>query len=119
MCKVKVKMSLYITKQHAMKTNGGMEVQLHGFLISVLGGVEWSDLRSDHFILGEKYPLYRRLSGVQSPSGRGGEEKNPCPNRDSKLYSSTLSVVTKLTELSGLYLKWILFNINGARPCDL
>jgi hypothetical protein len=26
-----------------------------------------------------RYPLDRRLSGPESQSGRGGEEKNPCP----------------------------------------
>jgi len=35
-CKVKVKLSLCLTKHHAMNTCGGVEVQLHVFLTSAL-----------------------------------------------------------------------------------
>jgi hypothetical protein len=55
--KIKVKLSLCLTKHHAMKTYWGMEVWLHAFLTS-----------------GD-----RRIDGPHSKSGRGGEEKNSSP----------------------------------------
>jgi hypothetical protein len=36
---------LCLTKLHAMKTYGGMEVQLRSFLTSALAGGEWSAWR--------------------------------------------------------------------------
>jgi hypothetical protein len=49
------------------------------YLTSALNGCEWSASRPCRFIPREKrrwYPLDRRLGGLQSRSGRGGEEKN-------------------------------------------
>jgi hypothetical protein len=43
---LKIKLSLLLTKHHAMKTHGGVKVQLHAFLTSVLNGGEWSASRS-------------------------------------------------------------------------
>jgi len=40
MIKLKVKLFLYLTKQHAMKTRGGADAQPHEFLTSALGKVE-------------------------------------------------------------------------------
>jgi hypothetical protein len=40
---VKVKLSLCLTKHHAMKMYWGVEVQLHPFLTSALAGDEWSE----------------------------------------------------------------------------
>jgi len=63
--KVKVKMSLcltkvrrhedilYLTKHHAMKTYGGMEVYLQEILTSALDGGEWLAPCSRRFPLGE------------------------------------------------------------------
>jgi hypothetical protein len=34
---------------HALKAHGGVDVQLHTFLISALDGVEWSASRPGHF----------------------------------------------------------------------
>jgi hypothetical protein len=45
----KVKLSLCLTKYHAMKTYWGVEVQLHAFLISALDGGEWSASRTGRF----------------------------------------------------------------------
>jgi hypothetical protein len=80
--KVKVKLSLCLTKHHAMKTYWGVEVDLHVFLTLALGGGEWSALLPGRFTLREKspwYPLDKRLGGPQSHPGRGGEEKNSNP----------------------------------------
>jgi len=49
---------------------------MHLFLISALYGSEWSASRPGRYIPGEEtpyYPLDRKLSGLQSQSGRGGE----------------------------------------------
>jgi len=53
-----------------------------------------------------RYPLDRRLDGLQSRSGCGGEEKKSlhCPCRVSKAGRSALSLVTVLTELPRLVL---------------
>jgi hypothetical protein len=40
--KVKVKLSLCLIKHYAIKAYGGMDVQIHIFLISALVGGEWS-----------------------------------------------------------------------------
>jgi hypothetical protein len=64
-----------------MKTNGGVEVQLHTFLMSALGESEWS--ASHH---GERtllYPLDRRLGGLQSQYEHGGEDKKSLPCQES------------------------------------
>jgi hypothetical protein len=55
---VKVKLSLCLTKHHAMKSYGSMEVQLHAFLTLAQGGSEWSASHTDHFTTpGEKAPV--------------------------------------------------------------
>jgi hypothetical protein len=46
-----------------------------------------------------RYPLDRSLGGTQSRSGRGGEEKNPCPFLESNSGRPACIVVTMLTEL--------------------
>jgi hypothetical protein len=42
MSQLKVKLSLFLNKYHAMKAYGGVEVQLHVLLISATDGGEWS-----------------------------------------------------------------------------
>jgi len=65
----KVKLPLYLTKYHVMKTkhslskhhtvkHWGAEVQLHAFLNSALDRGEWSDSRPGCFIPGGKSPRY-------------------------------------------------------------
>jgi hypothetical protein len=57
-------------------------LHLHAFLTSALDGGEWSASRPGRFIPSERAPWYqldRRLGGPQSPSGRGGGEKNAQP----------------------------------------
>jgi len=43
--KVKVKLSLCLTKHHAIRTYWGVEVQIHAFLTSAQNGGEWSTSR--------------------------------------------------------------------------
>jgi hypothetical protein len=65
-----------------MKAYWEEEAQLHAFLISALDVCEWSNSRSGRFTPKGKstwYPLDRRLGGLQSRSGRGGEERNSQP----------------------------------------
>jgi hypothetical protein len=61
-----------------LSTDGGVDVQIQIFLISLLVWDEWSASRPGHFALGERAPGYRlgrRLSGLQSRSGRSEEER--------------------------------------------
>jgi hypothetical protein len=51
MHKVKVKLSLCLTKSHAMKTYWEVEVELHTFLTSALYRGEWSASRPGRFTL--------------------------------------------------------------------
>jgi hypothetical protein len=55
--KVKVKLSLCLTKHHAMKTYWGSGGVVHAFLTSVLVGGEWSNSRTGRFTLGERTPV--------------------------------------------------------------
>jgi hypothetical protein len=76
------KVAPVLTKQHAMKTYGGVEVELHAFLTSALDVGKWVASRPGRFTPGETAPLYpldKRLGGPQSRSGRGSEEKEVLP----------------------------------------
>jgi hypothetical protein len=57
-----------------MKTYGGVEVQLHAFLSSVLDRSERSASLRGHFTRGETDKL--RIGAPQSRSGRSGEKRN-------------------------------------------
>jgi hypothetical protein len=58
---------------------GGLDLYLHSFLISALEGSEWSASRPGSFTPGEipRYPLDKRLDGLQIRSGRRGEDAEP------------------------------------------
>jgi hypothetical protein len=80
--KVKVKLSLYFTKHHAMKTywgSGGMAPRILDL------GTRWrwvvSFMPRPLYPQGKSpwYPLDRRLGGPQSRYEHGGEEKNSQP----------------------------------------
>jgi hypothetical protein len=78
-----------------MKIYGRVEVYLHAFLNLALDEGEWSASRPFRFTPGERaqrYPLDRRLGGLQSRSGRCGEdEKVPfLPLSGFELRSSTI-----------------------------
>jgi len=92
--RVKMKLPLCLTKYDAMKTYGGVEVQLYAILTSAPDEVDWSDSRPGHFtpVKKNRYPLDRRLGGLQSRSGCGSESKHDRP----------ASLVTELTGLSQL-----------------
>jgi hypothetical protein len=64
-----------------MKAYWGAEIQLHAFLTSALDEWEWSASSPGRFTPRESplYQLDRRLGGLQSRSGRGGEEKYSQP----------------------------------------
>jgi len=74
-----MKTSLCLTKQHAIKTFGAVEVQPHTFLTSALDGGEWSVSHSHRSTpwVQLRYPLDRSLGVTQSLFGRGGEENKP------------------------------------------
>jgi len=82
-----------------MVTYGGVEVEFHAFLTSVLEGVEQSNSSPGLFTPGEKarYSLDRRLGGPQSRSGRSDEEKSPCPCRETNPGRSDPSIVVILS----------------------
>jgi hypothetical protein len=46
-----------------MKTYWGVDVQIHAFLTSALGGGEWSDSRPGRFNLGERAPRTDSIGG--------------------------------------------------------
>jgi hypothetical protein len=76
---VKVNLSLCLTKHHATKPYGEVEIQIQLFLTSALDGGEWSASRP-------WYPSEKRLGGRHSRSGGDGEQKNipaPAENRTS------------------------------------
>jgi len=71
----------------ASRLTGGVEVQLHSFLNSVLDIGESSVSRPDGFNPGRR--ALWRLDGTQSLSGRGGEKKIlslPLPGVEPWLY---------------------------------
>lgn len=61
---------------HAKKACGGVEVGLHPFLTSVLGGVEWVNFAPRNRT---PYPLNRRLGKRQCRFGRFGGDNLPLP----------------------------------------
>jgi hypothetical protein len=65
--KLKAKMSRYLTKHYAIKAYGGVEVQIHVFLISALVGDEWSASRLCRFNREEKPPGTHWIGGWGVP----------------------------------------------------
>jgi hypothetical protein len=65
--KVKLKLSLCLTKHHAMKMYWGVEVWLHAFLISALDGGEWSASRLGRFTPRERAPGTHWIGGWVGP----------------------------------------------------
>jgi hypothetical protein len=74
---------------------GGVDVQNHFFFTSALAGGKKLGSRPCRFTQGKKkqYPLYRRLRGPQSRSGRG---ENSWPHLDSNSDPSAVQTVASL-----------------------
>ena len=100
---------------------GGVEVQLHSFITSALDKDEQSTLRLSGFIHENehRYPLNRRLGGSQSrPVNFGKKSLSPTgirtPNRQGR------SIVTILTELSRLHVKFVIKSLYySLTPCRI
>jgi hypothetical protein len=78
---VKIKMSLCLTKHHAMKMREGVKVKTHTFLTLALDWGRWSVSRPPLYSRAERpwYPLSRELGGPQGLSERCGERRNISP----------------------------------------
>jgi hypothetical protein len=63
----KVELSLCLTKNHAMKMDGGVQVQLHTFLSSSPKGGKWSASHPSHFTPQKKVPANHCLGAWVSP----------------------------------------------------
>jgi hypothetical protein len=61
-----VKLSLCLTKYHAMKTYWGLEVEVHA-LTSALGGGEWSASRPGRFTPAVSYSDIHWIGGWAGP----------------------------------------------------
>jgi hypothetical protein len=100
---LEVKLSLYLTKNHAMKTclgNGATAPRIFN-LVTRWKRVVSSTLRSLYLrSKSRRYPLHVRLGRPQSRSGRGGEEKKShhCPFRELNHGHPAHSLVSILTE---------------------
>jgi hypothetical protein len=100
--KVKVKLSLGLTKYHATKTNKWVEVWVHAFLMSGLHEGDWLASRPDHFTSGEKAPGTHRIGGWAGPKtglDAAMKRKIPVPCREPNPYRPARGLFTVLTEL--------------------
>jgi hypothetical protein len=82
----KVKLSLCLTKHYAVKTYWEMEVELYAFLISALGGGEWSASRPGRFTLRVRAPGTHWIGGWAGPRAvldAVVKRKIPSPHRKS------------------------------------
>jgi hypothetical protein len=97
------KLSLCLNKHHTMKTYWG-SARLEPRILTLATRLRWVVSFTPRLLysLGKspRYPLDTSLSGPQSRSGRGGEEKNSLP----LLPHAARSLVTILTELPRLYI---------------
>jgi hypothetical protein len=73
MVRIKVKLSLWLSKYHAMKTYGRVEAELYIFLTSVID-VSFTLLPLYPQLKIPRIPLDRRLCGPKSRSEQCGEE---------------------------------------------
>jgi hypothetical protein len=81
---IKVKLSLCLTKHHAMKTYWGVEVQLHA-LTSALDGGEWLASRPGRFTPRERAPGTHWIGGWVGPRAildTVVKRKIPSPRRE-------------------------------------
>jgi hypothetical protein len=102
MSKIKLNLSLCLTKPHAMKTYGGVEMYFHAFLTSALGIGDWSASHTSRFTLGKRTSSTHCVGGWVGPRAGlnvASEGKSPVLCRE--LYSGLpfRSLHTILTEL--------------------
>jgi hypothetical protein len=64
------KKKVKLTKNYAIKTYGGDDVQSHVFLTSVIVGGEWSASRPDRFIPRERAPGTHWIGSWVDPRAR-------------------------------------------------
>jgi hypothetical protein len=116
--KVKVNLSLCLTKHQNMKAYWGVDVYFQKFLTSAIDGGDWSALRPGRFTPREKAPRTHWLEGWlgQSRSVPGGEKIIPSPRRESNPRNPIVhSVVQRYTiELSRLY-----FSLNDLEQLNI
>jgi hypothetical protein len=96
--KVKVKLSLCLSQHHAMKTYWGVELQLHAFLTSALGGGEWSDSRPGRFTPRERAPSSHWIGGWMGPRtvlGTVVKRSIPSPRLESKPRTPTVQPIAQ------------------------
>jgi hypothetical protein len=92
-----VKLSLCLTKHHAMKTytgSGGIAPRILDLGTRWRGMVSFTPRPLYPQGKNSRYPLDRRLSGPQSRSGRGGEEKNSHPRHRKSNPRTPINVVS-------------------------
>jgi hypothetical protein len=85
-CKKVKAMCLCLTKRHAMKTYGGVEVQLHAYLTPGIDGGEWSASGPGRFTLKEGAPGTHWIGGWMGPRtvlDAVMKRKIPSPRRES------------------------------------
>jgi hypothetical protein len=104
--KVKVRLSLRLTKHHAMNTYWGSGDRLHAFLTSAVDGGEWSVSRFGRLAPEKEHPVsigYER-GWAPEPAGMNGmaRRKNHSPCQESNIGLPARSLVTILTELPQL-----------------
>jgi hypothetical protein len=74
MCKIKVDLFVVLIKHHATKMYGVVEAWFHSFLISALGGGEWSVSRPGRFTPGVHW-----IGGCVGPRADMDAAKNILP----------------------------------------
>jgi hypothetical protein len=92
--KVKIKLSLYLTKHHAMnmyRGSGGIAPLILNFGTRRRRVVSFTPRPRHPEGMNPRYRLDRRLGGPQSRSGRRGKEKQSLPLRESNPSRPTCS----------------------------
>jgi hypothetical protein len=91
----KVKLSLYSIKHYAVKTYGGVDVNIHVFMPSALGRGEWSVSRRGRFTPRERTPGTHWIGGWVCPRAGLNAVKRRifCPCWESNPNSSAVQPV--------------------------